>query len=183
MSQYECSNNTCDNKNATKKCVVCKFSYCSTSCQREDWPNHKITCSSHKYDRIRKFVDYLRQKHYELDSLDYDIWVSTAIYSKYHGNIKAFNVSNTQNYVCVICECSIKYTGPMKELKFVLKDRESPMNISCHRCHLCNKKDLKLFPVNFMTLNELRFYFLLCTRQYKLPPDMRKYICFLIHYD
>ncbi|PON28887.1 hypothetical protein TGAM01_v201995 [Trichoderma gamsii] len=36
----------CDNQGA-RRCAKCKSArYCSTSCQKEDWPTHKIVCTS-----------------------------------------------------------------------------------------------------------------------------------------
>lgn len=181
--EKRCTYSNCSRKDCDKMCKICKFYYCSKKHQTLDWVNHKITCAPRKCDRLRKHVEfYINDK----SNINYDLYLSSRILhfvnKVFVGHVKSLKYSDI-THACVICDTPITYKGPLNNVSFTLREPKSNFKITCYRCNYCNDKDLKLCPINYMTLYELKLYLLMCIKQFKLCRDLKQYICSFIVYD
>ena len=177
----------CWKKQCFKICGRCRGPYyCSSKCQLEHWPSHKLTCHPNLSERllmsVKLFKEYgISKKEYGISKKEF--YLSMPTYLTIKGTqhlVSPFNDGNSTSINCVICSRKVTYAGPKMDVMFTIPHNN--LSITCYRCDACNAQNKRICAVTFLDTAICRktkthyFYMCLSRLNLHLPLDLKRVI-------
>lgn len=133
-------------------CIGCNTAqYCSSVCQREDWPGHQLICAPLLSQRLKKASQFLLTGNNNAPSSFNRNMSCETLYIKCEErcvSLRVYKKTCREADYCAICGEALYYIGESFNITFVFYLDSRRMRAM--RCESCHNKKLMLCPESFM---------------------------------
>lgn len=133
-------------KYTCSKCQLVK--YCGKDCQRKDWFTHKRICFTRPEERIKGFVQLVKENYKDKSWSFKDTNISWSLYTKFmddeYHTVSPLGGDNFHR-ICATCYKQVDYDGPLRHrIKYITE------NITYCLCNQCYENGAELCPVSYI---------------------------------